>query len=101
LNATGRTVNCRSETRSAFLIPLADNPLLIVAVVGAQLLKSAALAAAALHDLLSMQGVTPANRIPVALAGVVVLAVMEVNKLVHRNSRPVRTPIPEAAGKAR
>ena len=40
-------LNSRSETRSVFRIPLANNPLLIVAVVGTQLLQLAVLGRAA------------------------------------------------------
>jgi P-type Ca2+ transporter type 2C len=76
-------LNSRSETRSVFSIPLSNNKLLIVAVVGAQILQLAVLAVPPLRDLLSMQALTPADGIPVALAGVVVLAVMEVYKLVR------------------
>jgi Ca2+-transporting ATPase len=91
-----QTLNSRSETRSLFRIPLANNPLLIVAVVGTQLLQLAVLAVPPLRDLLSMDWLTPADGMKLALGGVIVLAVLEVYKLV-RPPRPVHPEIGERA----
>jgi P-type Ca2+ transporter type 2C len=92
-----QTVNSRSETRSVFRIPLANNPLLVVAVVGTQLLQLAVLAVPPLRDLLSMDQLAPSDGMQLAVAGVVVIAVMEVYKLV----RPPPPVNPELAGRAR
>ena len=54
-----------------------------------------------LRELLSMDALTPADGIPVALAGVLVLAVMEIYKLARSNDRPARKVTPEVTGKAR
>jgi Ca2+-transporting ATPase len=85
-------LNSRSETRSVFRIPLANNPLLIVAVVGTQLLQMAVLAVPPLRELLSMGALTPADGLPVAVAALVVLAAMELYKLMG--------PTKSARGKA-
>ena len=77
-------LNSRSETRSVFRIPLANNPLLIVAVVGTQLLQLAVLAVPPLRDLLSMTALAPIDGIRLALAAILVLAVMEIYKLLTR-----------------
>jgi magnesium-transporting ATPase (P-type) len=76
-------LNSRSETRSAFRIPLANNPFLIAAVVGTQLLQVAVLAVPPLRSLLSLEDLTLADGMRLALAGAVVLAVMEVYKLIR------------------
>ena len=94
-------LNSRSETRSVFRIPLGDNPLLIVAVVGAQLLQLAVLAVPPLRELLSMDAATAADGIPVALAGVLVLAVMEIYKLARRSNRPAHAAESEVVGTTR
>ena len=76
-------LNCRSETRSAFRIPLKHNPLLIEAVVGTQLLQIAALAVPSLRELLSMQALTLGDGLSLAAGGIAILAVMEIYKLVR------------------
>ncbi len=91
-------LNSRSETRSAFRIPLANNPFLIAAIVGTQLLQLAVLAVPPLRDLLSMEQLTAADSIPVALAALVVLAVMELYKLVRPEEDAARPREQSAAG---
>ena len=81
-------LNSRSETRSVFRIPLANNPLLIVAVVGTQLLQLAVLAMPPLRDLLSMTALTPLDGVRLALAAILVLAILELYKSVRRHGRP-------------
>jgi calcium-translocating P-type ATPase len=76
--------NCRSETRSAFSIPLAHNPLLIGGVVGTQLLQFAAITMEPLQNLLSLQSFTLVDGLELAFAGAVVLAVMEIWKWIGR-----------------
>ncbi len=91
-------LNSRSETRSVFRIPLANNPFLIAAIVGTQLLQLAVLAVPPLRDLLSMEQLTAADSIPVALAALVVLTVMELYKRVRPEEVPAR-PREEAAAR--
>ncbi|MGD9614744.1 MAG: cation-translocating P-type ATPase [Alphaproteobacteria bacterium] len=81
-------LNSRSETRSVFRIPLANNPFLIAAIVGTQLLQVAVLAIPPLRSLLSLDDLTLADGMQLALAGAVVLAVMEAYKLVRPADGP-------------
>ena len=81
-------LNSRSETRSVFRIPLANNPLLIVAVFGTQLLQLAVLGVLPLRNLLSMTALTPMDGVRLALAAILVLAVMEIYKLARRAGSP-------------
>ncbi|HEX2151623.1 MAG TPA: cation-translocating P-type ATPase C-terminal domain-containing protein, partial [Stellaceae bacterium] len=83
-------LNSRSETRSVFRIPLANNPFLVLAIIGTQLLQVAVLAVPPLRTLLSLEALTLADGMRLALAGVVVLAVMEVYKLVRPADDPAR-----------
>ncbi|NNE40738.1 MAG: HAD-IC family P-type ATPase [Marinicaulis sp.] len=53
-----QTLNCRSETRSAFSIPLSANPLLIGSIIGAQALHIAAMHIPALEEVLDLNPVT-------------------------------------------
>ena len=76
-------LNCRSETRSVFRIPLMSNPLLIGAVVGTQLLQVAVLAIPPLRDLLSLQALTIVDGLGLGVVGIAILAVMEVYKWVR------------------
>jgi len=92
--------NSRSETRSAFHIPLANNPLLIVAAVGTQLLQLALLAMPPLRDLLSMTALTPLDGVRLALAAILVLAILELYKSVRRHGRPAYSANSGIAGKA-
>lgn len=57
-----------------------NNPLLIVAVVGTQLLQLAVLAVLPLRDLLLIAALTPTDSIRLALAAVLLLGVMEIYK---------------------
>ena len=93
-------LNSRSETRSVFRIPLANNPLLIVAVVGTQLLQLAVLAMPPLRDLLSMTALTPIDGVRLALAAILVLAILELYKSVRRHGRPAHPANSGIAGKA-
>jgi Ca2+-transporting ATPase len=81
-------LNSRSEMRSVFRTPLTNNPLLIVAVVGTQLLQLAVLIVPPLRDLLSLMALTPLEGIRLALAAILVLAVMEIYKLTGRAGGP-------------
>jgi Ca2+-transporting ATPase len=83
-------LNCRSETRSVLHIPLANNPLLIGAIVATQLLQLLALVVPPLRELLSLQGVSVRDGLMTGLAALVVLAAMEAYKWLrrHRAGRP-------------
>ena len=72
--------NCRSETRSAFNVPLGNNPLLVGGVVATQGLQVAALVIPPLRDLLSLGALSPAEGLSLSALGVSVLVVMEIYK---------------------
>jgi magnesium-transporting ATPase (P-type) len=48
-------LNARSETRSAFCVPVAANPFLILAIIGAQAVHIAAMYLPGLRDVLDVQ----------------------------------------------
>ncbi len=73
-------LNCRSEVRSAFRVPLAHNRMLVAAVVGTQLLQIAALNISGLRELLSLQALTLVDGLRLASVALIVLGVMEVYK---------------------
>lgn len=81
-------LNCRSETRSVFRIPLANNPPLIAAIVGTQLLQIAVLGMPPLSSLLSLEALTVADGVFLAAAGIMVLLVMEIYKRLRRVKDP-------------
>ena len=70
----------RSERRSAFKVPFAANPFLILAIVGAQGLHVAALYLPGLSDVLSVQPVSVTDWLMVAAVAASLLAVMEFYK---------------------
>ena len=72
--------NCRSETRSAFRIPLANNWPVVVAVIGAQLVHIAAAFIPGLRDVLQIAPISPALWALLAGIALSVLAVMEADK---------------------
>lgn len=76
--------NSRSETRSAFRIPLAHNPMLVGGVIATQALQVSALAIPPLRDLLSLGGLSVAEGFGLAGLGIAVLAVMEAYKRFSR-----------------
>ncbi len=77
-------LNCRSETRSVFRIPLLRNPLLIGAVAGTQVVQIAALRMPGLSHLLSLHELTVAAGLELALAAFWSLGVMELYKWLRR-----------------
>jgi magnesium-transporting ATPase (P-type) len=79
--------NCRSETRSAFRIPIAGNPLLIGAVIGTQVLQVAVLGVPPLREMLSLQDLTIADGAALAVAGIAILVVMEGYKALRPRRR--------------
>lgn len=76
-------LHCRSETRSVFKIPLANNPLLIGAVVGTQLLQVAVLYIPSLRSLLALEALTLGDGLLLASPVVIILATMEIYKWVR------------------
>lgn len=80
-------LNCRSETRSVFWIPLADNPLLVGAIAGTQALQIAVLHVPALRELLSLQSLSIADGLALGSFAVLIVLVMELYKFVRRTRR--------------
>ncbi|TSD84047.1 HAD-IC family P-type ATPase [Mycobacterium sp. KBS0706] len=76
--------NCRSETRSAFRIPIGNNPLLVGGVIATQGLQLAALAVSPLRDLLSLGALSPGEGFSLFGLGVSVLLIMELYKRFRR-----------------
>ncbi|MBO0904146.1 cation-translocating P-type ATPase [Jiella sonneratiae] len=88
--------NCRSETRSAFRIPLSANWALVAAVVGAQAVHVGAAFTPGLCDLLGLSPLPLSEwllLVPLALS---VLIVMETDKLL-RQRRAKRSAVPSPA----
>jgi Ca2+-transporting ATPase len=81
-------LSCRSETRSIFRIPLASNPLLVGAVLAAQLLQVAVLYIPGLRSLLSLQALTPGEGLLLAGVVIVILLTMEIYKLARSRMAP-------------
>ena len=80
-------LNARSERRSAFAVPLAANPFLILAMLGAQGLHVAALYLPGLSDVLAVQPVSAADWLLVAGLAASLLLVMELYKARLRGRR--------------
>lgn len=78
-------LNCRSETRSIFQIALADNPLLIAAIIGAQLLQFGALGMPGLRGLLSLNRLAIGDGLFLAGVVIIILTVVEIYKWLRRN----------------
>ena len=81
-------LNCRSERRSAFRIPLRDNRLLMAAILGTQALQMLVLAVPPLRAVLGLDGVSLVTGLSLSAAALVPLAVMEVYKVWQRRGRP-------------
>ena len=75
--------NCRSETRSAFRVPLAANPFLILTIVAAQGVHLLAMLTPGLRDVLSVAPVTLTTWGALAACAVSVIVVMEIAKAVR------------------
>ena len=86
--------NCRSEVRTVFRIPLADNQLLVAAVVGTQLLQIAVLGIPGLRDLLSLQALTLTDGFQLASVVLLVLGAMEIYKWVRPRLAVASRPEP-------
>ena len=79
-------LNCRSERRSAFRIPLRDNRLLMAAILGTQALQVLVLALPPLRAVLGLEGVSLATGLSLSAAALVPLAVMEAYKAWRRRA---------------
>ncbi|MCB1672274.1 MAG: HAD-IC family P-type ATPase [Gammaproteobacteria bacterium] len=83
--------NCRSELRSAFSIPIRNNPFLILGVVGVQLLHIAAMNLPGLSHVLDIEPVSLKSWIGSALMALSVIAVMECYKVFRRAGQAAGT----------
>lgn len=83
-------LNCRSETRSLFRIPLAANWLLIAGVAATQLLQLAAAQLPAVGPLLRLESVELHHVIWLALPALALTVVMESYKLWRSSRAPAR-----------
>jgi len=80
----GQVLNCRSETRSVFMVPLASNPYLVLGVLGAQALHVGAMFTPGLSDVLGLAPLAPERWLPLALLGLTVIPAMEAFKWTWR-----------------
>ncbi|PXW61443.1 HAD-IC family P-type ATPase [Methylobacterium sp. B4] len=91
--------NCRSETLSAFRVPLRHNRWLIVAVAAAQALHIAAAYIPGLREVLQIEPISPGLWLLLAALALSILPVMELDKALRARAerrerqrrRPVRT----------
>ena len=72
--------NCRSETRSTFLIPFRANPILVLGVIGAQGVHIAAMYVPGLNTVLGIEPVSFEQWAIVAAMATSLVAVMEIYK---------------------
>jgi magnesium-transporting ATPase (P-type) len=77
-------LNCRSETRSLFAIPFAANPLLLLAIAGAQILQVAAMYTPGLNRVLDLAPLPWQHWLGVAALALLILPVMELYKAWRR-----------------
>lgn len=85
-------LNARSERRSAFCVPLAANPVLILAILGAQGCHVAALYLPGLSDVLEVAPVAIQDWLLVAALALSLLLVIEARKAWLRRSKPHPEP---------
>lgn len=96
-------LNCRSETRSVFAIPLRANPTLILGVIGAQGLHIAAMHMPLFQQVLGLRPVSIVEWAGVIGLAAIVIALAEIYKLVRarplaRRARLIeRKTVPEGA----
>lgn len=77
--------NCRSEQRSAFLVPLRNNPFLIMGVLAVQVIHLLAMNLPGLSAVLDLEPVSPGVWLQCALPAVSIILVMEVYKFIKRS----------------
>ena len=90
--------NCRSETLSAFRVPLRHNRWLIVAVAAAQSLHIAAAYIPGLREVLQIEPISPGLWLGLAALALSILPVMELDKALRaraqQRGRPAAGPEP-------
>jgi Ca2+-transporting ATPase len=80
--------NCRSELRSAFAVPIRNNPFLIIGVAAVQVIHLLAMNLPGLSAVLDLQPVSLQVWLQSALPAVSIIAVMECYKLLKRSGSP-------------
>lgn len=84
------TLNCRSETRSAFQIPLSANPFLIASIIGAQALHIAAMHIPLFQHVLDLNPVTISEWASAVGLAATVFVLGEIYKLIVSRPRARR-----------
>ncbi|WP_372919420.1 cation-translocating P-type ATPase [Salegentibacter sp.] len=77
-------LNARSETRSAFRIPLSNNYILIIGILAAQGIHILAMHIPFMQELLSLDPVSGGEWIKLFFTAALILVAMEIFKLFHR-----------------
>jgi calcium-translocating P-type ATPase len=77
-------LNCRSETRSLLAIPFAANPLLLLAIAGAQIVQVAAMYTPGLNRVLDLAPLPWQHWLGVAALALLIVPVMELYKAWRR-----------------
>lgn len=80
----GQVLNCRSETRSVFAVPLAANPFVIAAVMGTQILQVVASVTPGLSDVLGLAPLPLEVWAAMAALALPLIALVEAQKLWRR-----------------
>jgi Ca2+-transporting ATPase len=83
-------LNCRSEYRSAFRVPLRNNVLLIAGILGAQGVHIAAMHIPVMQEILEIGPVSVADWGLLLLLAALILVVMEIFKYFNGRSSPVQ-----------
>jgi magnesium-transporting ATPase (P-type) len=79
--------NCRSETESAFNIPLKDNPLIVITVFGSILLQIIVMEVPQLSKYLKTTSIPYSDMFILLLFGMIILVVMETYKLIKYSKK--------------
>ena len=79
--------NCRSETISAFIIPLNNNPLLLVTVFGSIILQILVMEVPLLSGFLKVSPVPFSHIFLLAIISLIILIVMEIYKLIKNKEK--------------
>ena len=79
--------NCRSETESAFVIPLKSNPLIIITAFGSILLQIIVMEIPVLSGYLKASPIPYTHMFILLLFGMIILIVMEIYKLIRYSKK--------------
>ncbi len=79
--------NCRSETESAFVIPLKSNPLIIITAFGSILLQIIVMEVPTLSNYLKASPIPYQHMFVLLLFGMIILIVMEIYKLIRYSKK--------------